>query len=278
MQTQTLEANQALAAQIARVAEQNQELETLNFALRRNLDQSVGLCLTTLDAFWPVLSNQAHRVRELCRAMAEKLQLDPARRQVLDIAALLHDIGLIEVHRDVIRKWRERPELLNGNELSRIQHHPVLGQELVGFVANLENVGQTIRAHHERFDGTGYPDGLMGNNIPWLARLLTIAVEYSTFPYEYAAPEFIRANSGTAFDPEAVRIFLRSLPHATLPRRQREVLLSELRAGMVLADGIYSSSGILLVSEGQTLSEPYIERLRSGDRVDPLAPSLIVYV
>jgi hypothetical protein len=115
------------------------------------------------------------------------------------------------------------------------------------------------------------------DSIPWLARLLSIAVVYATFPNESAAPEFIKANSGTAFDPDAVRAFLRSLPHATLPRRQREVLLSELRPGMVLAEGIYASSGLLLVSEGQALSEPYIDKLRNHDRVNPLAHSLIVY-
>jgi response regulator RpfG family c-di-GMP phosphodiesterase len=276
LQAQTQAANKELAAQSAKVAQQNQQLEALNSALHRNLDQSVQLCLKTLDAYWPVLGNQAQRVQELCRAMAQTLDLPKEQRQVLDIAALLHDIGLIEVPRDVIRKWRETPETLNDTEVGQIQHHPVLGQELVGFVEHLQDVGRTIRAHHERYDGTGYPDRLQEDNIPWLARLLSIAVVYATFPHESAAPDFIKANSGAAFDPDAVRAFLRSLPHATLPRRHREVLLYELRPGMVLAEGIYSSSGLLLVPEGQVLSEPYIDKLRNHDRVNPLSHTLLV--
>jgi response regulator RpfG family c-di-GMP phosphodiesterase len=277
LQAQTQIANAGLAAQIAKVAEQNQQLENLNSALHRNLYQSVQLCLKTLDAYLPVLGNHAYRVQELCRAMAHTLDLPPEQRQILDIAALLHDIGLVEVPRDVIRKWRETPEMLNDTEVRQIQHHPVLGQEVVGFVEHLKDVGLTIRAHHERYDGSGYPDRLQEDNIPWLARLLSIAVEYATFPDENAAAEFIKANSGIAFDPEAVRAFMRSLPHASLPRRQREVLLLELRPGMVLAEGIYSSSGLLLVSGERALTESCIEKLRNHDHVNPLALTLLVY-
>ena len=67
LQARTLAANKSLAAESDKVAEQNQLLENLNAALRRNLDQSVELCLKILDAYWPVLRNQAHRVQELCR-------------------------------------------------------------------------------------------------------------------------------------------------------------------------------------------------------------------
>jgi hypothetical protein len=87
----------------------------------------------------------------------------------------------------------------------------------------------------------------------------------------------IRATSGAAFDPKAVPRFARSLPHAALPLRQREVLLSELRPGMVLAKGIYTCGGLLLVSEGQVLNDPYINKLRDHDSEDPITQSLIVY-
>lgn len=277
LQAEMRAANDNLAAQVAKVAEQNQQLEKLNAALRRNLNQSVQLCLKTLDAYSPILSNQARRVEELCRSMAETIHLPPEQRQVLGIAALLHDVGLIEVPRPLIRKWRETPELLDDLEVSYIQHHPILGQEMVGFVDHLEEVGLTIRAHHERYDGSGYPDRLSGDGIPWLARLLAVAVVYASYSREGGAAEFIRANSSLAFDPEAVRALFRSLPHATLPRKQREVLLAELHPGMVLAEGIYSSSGLLLIAEGQSVSETCLAKLHSHDRVSPIGTSLIVY-
>jgi response regulator RpfG family c-di-GMP phosphodiesterase len=278
LQAETAKSNADLAAQVARVAEQNQQLEKLNAALRQNLGRSVQLCLKTIDSYWPVLSNQASRVQELCRALSDSLSLSAADRQVLDIAALLHDIGLIEVPRELIRRWQKVPASLNDAERVLVEHHPVLGQELVSFVEPLEDVGRIIRAHHERFDGLGYPDRRQGADIPWLARLLGVAVAYATYPYEgNTAIEFVKANSGTAFDPEAVRAFVRCLPHVALPRRQREVLLSELRPGMVLARGIYTSGGLLLVSKDQLLSDLYIERLRHHDEQDPINQSLIVF-
>ena len=277
LQEETRRANTELAAQINQVNAQNEELSRVNSALQRNLERSVQLGLKILEAYWPVLGNQARRVQELCRAMTGTLELRPHERQVLDIASLLHDIGLIEVSRDIIRKWQQAPESLTDAERTAIEHHPVLGQELVGFVEHLEEVGQVIRAHHEQFDGNGYPDRLQGESIPWLARLLSVAVTYVTLPSEHNALDFIKANVGTLFDPEAVRAFQRSLPHAALPRRQREVLLSELRPGMVLARGIYTSSGLLLVSEEQALSEAYIDKLRNHDRINPITQSLVVY-
>jgi response regulator RpfG family c-di-GMP phosphodiesterase len=197
---------------------------------------------------------------------------------VLEISAWLHDIGLVGVPRHLIKRWDTEPDQLNEAELALIQQHPVLGQELAGFVHHLEAVGITIRAHHERFDGAGFPDRLAGEAIPWLARLLAVAVAYAeSYQPSETTIETVRRGSGTAFDPEAVRAFLRSLPQAVVSRRQRMVLLSELTPGMVLAKGIYTANGILLMPDGQRLSEPYIDKLRNHNRINPISQSLMVF-
>lgn len=274
----TQAANQELAAQIARVDAQKQQLDVLNQALAKNLEQSVRLCLRTMETFYPALGAQARRVHELCQAMAGGLQLSPEEKQVLEISAWLHDIGLVGTPRHLIKRWLVGTEPLSEAESTLVEHHPVLGQELVGFVQNLEGVGAVIRAHHERFDGEGYPDKLSGEQIPWLAKLLAVAVAYAAFPGGGKnAAEMVRAGSGTAFDPEAVRAFLRSLPQAVVSRRQQEVLLSELRPGMVLAKGIYTATGLLLIPEGQVLNEPYIDKLKNHNRLSPITQSLLVY-
>ena len=89
--------------------------------------------------------------------------------------------------------------------------------------------------------------------------------------------EMIREGRGTRFDPEAVRVFVKSLPQATVPARQREIKLSELKPGMVLARGIYTANGLLLVPDGQRLTETFINKLNHHHRVSPLAQSLLVY-
>ena len=159
-----------------------------------------------------------------------------------------------------------------------MHHHPVLGQELAGFVHRLQSVGSIIRSHHERFDGSGYPDGLKGAGIPWLSRMLAVAVAFAeSQPGSKEAAELISQGSGSAFDPEAVRLFQRAAPKAVVPGKQREVMLSELAPGMVLAQGIYSENGVLLMPDGQRLTSTYIDKLRNYNRINPISQSLLVY-
>ena len=269
--------NRSLAKQVAREAEQNSQLAGLNDALEQNLNRSVELCLKTMETFYPSLGVQAKRVYELCRAMGEGMQLPPNQRQILEISAWLHDVGLVGVPRRLIHLWQNTPEALNPAELALVQQHPVMGQELASFVHHLSEVGVVIRSHHECFDGTGYPDQRAGEHIPWLARLLAVAVSYAENDEEGRdALAIIQRGSGKAFDPEAVRVFTRHRPHS-MTRKEREILMSELRSGMVLAKGIHTSNGLLLIPEGQILNEPYIAKLRNHNRVNPIKQSLLVY-
>ena len=161
--------------------------------------------------------------------MGQRAELPPAQQQVLEISAAIHDIGLIGLPRQLIKRWEESPQSLNEAEGALVRHHPVLGQELAGFVHRLQSVGSIIRSHHERFDGSGYPDSLKGAAIPWLSRLLAVAVAYAESQLaSKEAAEMICQGSGSSFDPEAVRIFQRAAPKAAVPGKQREVSLTEL--------------------------------------------------
>jgi response regulator RpfG family c-di-GMP phosphodiesterase len=270
--------NRALEEKAARAADQNERLEQLNSALEQNLQRSVELCLKTIETFYPSLGVQARRVHMLCRAMADMLHLPPEQKQILEIASWLHDIGLVGVPRQLIRRWQEAPQTLTPEEMELIKQHPVFGQKLAGFVHHLKGVGETIRAHHERMDGAGYPDGLNGEAIPWLGRLLAVAVGYAeNRSAGKDAVEEIEAGDGSAFDPDAVQALLRCLSRIELPRREHEVLLSELQPGMVLARAIYNAKGLLILPEGQELSEAWISKLLAHNRVSPLNPLAQVY-
>jgi response regulator RpfG family c-di-GMP phosphodiesterase len=270
--------NRSLEQQVACVAEQNQNLARLNQALAANLQRSVQLGLHVLQTFQPALANQAWRAHEVCQAMAATLRLSPEKAQALEISAWLHDIGLVGIHRALIHRWENQPEALSDADRNLVQSHPVLGQELVRFVDHLQEVGVIIRSHHERYDGTGFPDQLKGGEIPWLGRLLAVAVGFAEANCDdLTAVEAVKMASGSAYDPDAVRVFLRALPQATVPRREREVLLSELQPGMVLANGIYTANGLLLIPEGQPLNEHSIDKLQNHNRVNPICQTLLVY-
>jgi response regulator RpfG family c-di-GMP phosphodiesterase len=278
MNAQLIELNRSLEQQVQLSTRQNTELGQLNTALETNLIRSIELCVHTMQTFYPSLGNQARRVTELCRAIGQIAKLPPDEQRVLESAALLHDIGLVGVPRHIIRRWQEDPDSLAAPERTLIEQHPILGQELATFVSHLNKVGHIIRGHHERVDGHGYPDQLMGENIPWLARLLAVPVAFASCRLnDDAAIEKIKGGGDTAFDREALRIFLHATAIVTMPRRERQIKLGELRPGMVLSRGIYTPSGLLLVPEGQLLNATYIEKVLNYNRVQPLVQTLTVY-
>lgn len=278
MNGQLVELNRSLEQQVKIVAQKNHQLAEINAALEQNLLRSMELCVLTMETFYPMLGNQARRAAQLCRSIGEAAALSPGDLHVLESAALLHDIGLVGVSRQIIRRWLDDPNSLDPAERALVQQHPILGQELSAFGSGMEKVGEIIRGHHERFDGAGYPDQSSGENISWLARLLAVAAAFvsSRFAREDAVEE-IKMQSGSAFDPEAVRAFLKALPLSPLPRREREVMLADLRPGMVLACGIYTANGLLLIPEGQQLNATYIEKLLNHNRVQAITQSLMVY-
>jgi len=278
MNARLAELNHSLEEQVAREARQNRQLAELNHALEQNLHRSVELSLKTLQTFYPNLGVQARRVCELCGVLADGLRLPPEQRQILELSALLHDIGLVGIPRRIIQLAQATPEALNDAEWALVEQHPILGQELAGFVHHLADVGIIIRSHHERFDGKGYPDRLNADEIPWLARLLAIVAYFAESPRgEAQTTELIQRGSGSLFDPEGVRAFFRYRPQSTVCRKERQVLLSEIEPGMVLAKGIYTANGLLLIPGGQVLSEAYIGKLKNHNRVNPIKQSLLVY-
>ena len=278
MNAQLVDLNRSLEQQLQLTSSQNTRLGELNSALETNLFRSLELCIHTMQTFYPSLGTQARRVNRLARVMGQLAKLSPDEQRTFESAALLHDIGLVGIPRHIIRRWQEDPDSLPDAERALIEQHPILGQELAAFVSQLDQVGHIIRGHHERLDGHGYPDQRIGENIPWLARLLAVPAAFAAFQNnDAAAIEKIKAGIDTAFDPAAVKIFLQAHAVANVPRRERQINLNELRPGMVLASGIYTPNGLLLVPEGKTLNATYIEKVLNYNRFQPLVQALTVY-
>jgi response regulator RpfG family c-di-GMP phosphodiesterase len=270
--------NASLAEELAQDEARKRELEQLNHALQGNLQRCVDLCLHTLQTFHPSLGVNARRVQALCSAIGEDLHLPLEQRRVLEFSALLHDIGMIGMHRDLIHRWQANPLALSDADKALIHQHPIIGQELVTFADDLTDVGTLIRQHHEHHDGSGYPDGIRGEEIPWLARLLAVAASYTEHHHGgQDAAHAISASRGTRFDPEAVRVLLRALPQAVLPKEQKGHLLRELQPGMVLASPVYNYQGVLIFPEGRPLNEEWISKLKAHDQVSPLNQFFQVY-
>lgn len=136
-------------------------------------------------------------------------------------AAQLHDIGKVGVRDAVLNK----PGKLAKEEMSHVREHAVIGERIVASLRYLDPVAGIVRHHHERFDGTGYPDGLAGDRIPLGSRIIAIADAYdamtSSRPYRGAmdpeqAAVNVRQGAGTQFDPELVEVFLELFYSGTL--------------------------------------------------------------
>ena len=271
-------ANADLLGKVAQLTSQKDALDKAHEALKENFEHSLGLCYRIINTFYPLLGTRTKAVVEICRKMSESTVFSAEERHVLMTSSWLHDIGLVGVKREILYKFFNNPDECTQDDLIMIHQHPAYGQTLAAFVDRLTTVGATIRAHHERFDGGGYPDGLAGQSIPWTGRCLAVAVAYveSGLNREEAG-DFILRQSGTALDPEAVRLFFKATGVASLPLQVRELLLDELRPGMKLAKGIYSPAGLLLIADGQELTPPIISKIKNYNLLTHVTQRLLVY-
>ncbi len=281
----TLELNQKLSDANAKLERQLKELEAgkreidiSHEALKTNFSRSLELCQRILTTFNPLLGEQAKAAVKICETMAETRYFDAEQKHVLEVSARLYDIGLTNIPPGFMMAVQNDQEDAPPELKTVFQNHTIHGQTLASFVDLLKPVGDTIRAHHERYDGGGFPDGLAGEMIPWTARCLAVVVYYVTcgLPHEQAVDRILE-QSGTAFDPDATRLFLRCAQATPLPRLVREVMVDELDVGMQLASGIYSPTGVLLVAEGYHLDENTIKKIRNYNSSSSLSRQLLVY-
>ena len=273
-----LAANTELEAKVIDLEKQRKNLDIANRDLAASYEQSLELCRRILTAYDPILGGQAKALVELATQMGASDTFSPAQSQAMRTAALLCDLGLIGVPRELLRAFRSPGAQLTDRERTMLQTHPVYSQTLAAQIDSRPEVGEIIRGHHERFDGTGYPDGLVGEAIPWAARCLAVAVGFiESGLTKNAAIDDLLAKSGHVYDPEAVRLFLKISNFMQLPKQVREIMLHELEPGMVLANGIYSPLGLLLIGEGQALSPATITKIRSHNQITPISQRLLVH-
>jgi response regulator RpfG family c-di-GMP phosphodiesterase len=279
LNSQLAEANLRLGQQVRELQVQKQELDASRAALRTNFDHSMELCRRILSTFNPLLGKQSKAAVTICESLAEPPSFSPEERHALIVSAHLYDIGLTGVPHEytqaaVLGDIADLPPEIQ----HLVKNHTIYGQTLASFVDSLKSVGETIRSHHERFDGAGYPDGLAREMIPWSARCLAVVAFYVSCGEGHTeAIESIMAQSGTTFDPEAVRLFLRHSQAKPPPNHVREVLVDELSPGMRLATGVYSPMGILLIPEGHQLDDSTIAKIRNHSNLTSLPQQLLVF-
>lgn len=178
-----------------------------------NFDEKVLELSAQIDAFERYSHAHALRIAEIADALAEKLRFGEHDRDILQQAALLHDIGEFAMQRDYIGHERKLSEA----EIFDMHRHPVIGEQEITKRGLDRGVALLVRWHHEWFNGGGYPDALMGGEIPLGARFLRVADAYCSMtadrPFRPAvtqaeARQHLIDLAGIEFDPSVVRSFL----------------------------------------------------------------------
>lgn len=192
------------------LARDRRERYAATLELQRAYRGTVMLLADVVEFDDKYTADHSRSVVNLVHAAADELGLDPSRRQELEFAALLHDIGKIAIPKEILHK----PAALTSSEFEVMKAHTIEGQYMLDRVGGLlGRVGEIVRSCHERWDGHGYPDGLRGRDIPLESRIVFVADAYNAMttdrPYRRAmsnedAIEELIEGAGTQFDPQVV--------------------------------------------------------------------------
>ncbi len=191
--------------------------------LRESYNCVIGVLAAALGLSDSVMTEHSRQVSQLASAVARQMGLSREQVALVQKAALLHDIGKTGIADGILSK----PTALTESEWAEMKRHPDIGYEILISTDHLRDAAEIVRAHHERFDGQGYPQRLRGEEIPIGSRIFAIVDAYAAMtsdrpyrkkmPHDIAVKEILRA-SLTQFDPEVVRAFLAAEEQGLLGR------------------------------------------------------------
>lgn len=194
----------------------NDELKTTYDKLESAYMETIEILRFTVEAKDAYTRGHSDRVSAYSVLIGEALGLSEDDLKTLKIGGLFHDIGKIGIPDSILLKT----DKLDDEEYSEIKNHPAIGAHILSNATIFKDIIPIVKHHHERFDGHGYPGKLKGEEIPYLARIATVADSFDAMTskrsYRDSLPidvvkEEIKKNSGTQFDPEIAEVFLKIL-------------------------------------------------------------------
>ena len=257
----------------AEIAQINDFLNLANERLKQNFLTSIKMFTGLIELRAGAMAGHSRRVADLARRLAKHVGVDPREQQDIFFAALLHDIGKIGFTDSLLARPVSR---MSGEDLVFYRKHSATGAAALMPLDELKQAAQIVRAHHERFDGQGYPDGLEGERIPLGARIISIANDYDSLQNGMLAerrmsPEEAQAllvqSRGKRYDAQLVDAFIEMLGGL-----KKEVVLekpvshADLKVGMVLSRDLVSREGVLLLSSDYILDTSLIRQIQDYAR------------
>jgi len=269
-QQQNAQLQDANALLERRVEARTADLSLANDKLKRSYLTSIKVFSGLLELREARLAGHGRRVADMARKLAHAMGCADDEAQQIFVAGLLHDIGLIGVPDTLLAKTAAR---YTPQEIALFHRHAAIGEQALMPLEEMQPVAAVIRAHHERFDGQGFPDKRAGNDIPLGARILAIVDTFDDLQNGHLvetplttqeARTVLRHSRGTQFDPEVLDVFL----HITEPERPKPptaaipMTTDQLEPDMVLAKDLVSTTGVLMLTAGQSVNALLIRRIR----------------
>lgn len=217
--------------------------------MRQTFLATIQSLSATIDAKDPYTRDHSHRVAEYSTALARELGWSEERVGVLQHVALIHDLGKVAIPEVILKKKGK----LTGVEYEQMKEHSVIGFNIIKDVKFLTGSADILKHHHERWDGSGYPDGLKGEQIPEGARILAVADAFDAMTSDrlyrkalgvLTAMQEIKECAGTQFDPRIAETFIRLFPRLELGEKRENA--GEVGCGrMVVAETETGPGGML---------------------------------
>ena len=192
------------------------QIRKMNEELEKSYLETIQMLMYTVEAKDPYTRGHSDRVSEFSVLIGKKIELPENELEILKIGGLFHDIGKIGISDAILQKQGK----LTDEEYAEIKKHPIIGANILSNVTLFKDILPIVKHHHERFDGKGYPFGLEGEQIPYLARIAAIADTFDAMTskrsYRDAMPiavvkDEFRKCKGTQFDPNLAECFIEIL-------------------------------------------------------------------
>jgi HD-GYP domain-containing protein (c-di-GMP phosphodiesterase class II) len=207
-----------IMALIRRVLVNQRRYTDLTGRMTETLTSLVQCLTTSIDAHLPHAHGHSVRVAKVAVAIGKRMRLPASVLNDLYFASLVHDIGITSVPQSLLLK----PEKLSDEEFAQVKTYPIMGDNILANIRPLSHLRPAVRHHHERYDGCGYPDGLAGDDIPLMARILGFADAFDAMrsprPHRPALAraqmdEAFAEGAGKQWDPCVVEQYLLGRPH-----------------------------------------------------------------
>ncbi|MDB5814073.1 MAG: response regulator receiver modulated metal dependent phosphohydrolase [Rhodocyclales bacterium] len=253
----------------------NQELTLANEKLQKTFFNTVQVMSSLIELRAPQLAGHSRRVADVARRIAEKMGLNSAAIHEVLMAGLLHDIGKIGYGDQLLATPMAK---MTAEGLSQARKHPLNGAAALMSLPDMRGVAAVIRSHHERWDGTGFPDGLKGEAIPLGARILALANDYDAVQIgtlsvkkhnSDEAKQYVIEGRSFRYDPAVCDAFSELIGRARAkPVAEIRVNGAQAKPGMVLTRDLFSHEGVLLLAVEHVLDNVLIKQVREYEETN----------